>query len=873
MTSSRDSESLLMLTLGSISLAIISNAYAVKPTISDNDPLVAQFKAAMAYTTRFGQVLSMEPCSNRTVWNALRTSIPVSLKKADAENVTGIKPFNDTTYLIFSQTGSRVEGETMVNGRINSLINRVWAECYMGTGSYMPMIEKDLVDIATQRTWSVPAHDPQLREFDGTAYAVTLDSAITAAAFGQILFLLQDILTINATTTVIRELNRKIFRTLIDSLRGSARAQSFVDVDTNVNAVCWANVMAALHSLPYNTSSVDQQYTLDSMMNLNDKALLTAAAWKYGSSYFQSYADDSYASEGTTYYNYGMGNFIVLRQAMIQATRGTFDMFRVSTRVAQAAMFAIESGMSSTNYQAFTDSPLENTVAPGIVKYFSIAFDLTLPGGNWSIVAPSPYNSMPAQMIGLFTSLIKVAAPSGEWSYAASVENMVGLRKYYNLSGVLIARGKRLDTPATLGNNIDATFKLGGNGGGHSHNDIGSYHIALNSQKLTGDPGGPIIYEARTFDYRRFTSPLINSIGHPVPVVCGKLQVEAEALVQSREWKSKRRILSESFTDDVDTLLYDLAPAYIISIDGNTNIVRNLNGLNRSITFDRSNQVVLIRDTASFQSIGGIAGSFEDAIIANYNYTIISSDTVAMWKVGTQPEAKLYAKVTVKSNLFNCPTCIPNRWSWNVTAISDFKVSFTRIGVAVNDFNNRLSNVQVDMMFWTNGSNVDAFTASQSSQYFDSYIAISAMSVTSSLSTALTSTIAADCSSATDAAGVTDTGNAFHIESLATMACDTTDTPISELNSAETWSTVTTTTQTSELPYTVAEESNIGVVIASSAAGGSIVMIGIAAVFLFRRRIKKRFGNAQSSSESQLAVTGSNGSFSPFSSDAALNTS
>jgi hypothetical protein len=67
-----------------------------------------------------------------------------------------------------------------------------------------------------------------------------------------------------------------------------------------------------------------------------------------------------------------------------------------------------------------------------------------------------------------------------------TTRGMNDLRRYYNESGVLVARPNALNN----GQGLAATFKLSGNTGTHSHNDIGSYVISVNSVQLTGDPGG-----------------------------------------------------------------------------------------------------------------------------------------------------------------------------------------------------------------------------------------------------------------------------------------------------------------------------------------------------------------------------------------------
>jgi hypothetical protein len=49
----------------------------------------------------------------------------------------------------------------------------------------------------------------------------------------------------------------------------------------------------------------------------------------------------------------------------------------------------------------------------------------------------------------------------------------------------------------------------------------------LASTQPVGDPGGPWFYTAETFSKNRLNSQLLNSFGHPVPEIGGKLQLDA----------------------------------------------------------------------------------------------------------------------------------------------------------------------------------------------------------------------------------------------------------------------------------------------------------------------------------------------------------
>jgi hypothetical protein len=85
----------------------------------------------------------------------------------------------------------------------------------------------------------------------------------------------------------------------------------------------------------------------------------------------------------------------------------------------------------------------------------------------------------------------------------------------------------------------------------------GKFQLLLNGQPLAtmfgtegavwhwqDDSGGPFAYNNRTFSPERYTYKILNSVGHPVPVVAGQLQRDAT--------KVHPRVLKTSFNDDQD---------------------------------------------------------------------------------------------------------------------------------------------------------------------------------------------------------------------------------------------------------------------------------------------------------------------------------
>jgi hypothetical protein len=126
-------------------------------------------------------------------------------------------------------------------------------------------------------------------------------------------------------------------------------------------------------------------------------------------------------------------------------------------------------------------------------------------------------------------------------------------------------------------------IKAGGNSS-HSHNDIGSFVINSGGQELVGDPGGPHAYNNKVFGSARFTYKILNSFGHPVPVVAGQLQRDATQL--------HPQILKTHFTENQDEISLDLKAVYAVS---------SLKKLVRTLRYFRNDTgMVELEDTVVF---------------------------------------------------------------------------------------------------------------------------------------------------------------------------------------------------------------------------------------------------------------------------------
>mmetsp|Transcript_20396 Transcript_20396/g.29070 ORF Transcript_20396/g.29070 Transcript_20396/m.29070 type:complete len:455 (+) Transcript_20396:376-1740(+) len=430
--------------------------------------LLSQLKLTTATDTRVKNkkgVLGV-PCSNRSAWDHI--NIPDSvIQLAKQFKDTPIPSWSDEEYLMYYTSGDR-NGQRMMWARQDRLPYLILAECVAYDGSFLEIIEADLLSLATQRSWALPSSDVGLTYFNGTQYFVELNSAAMAANFGLAIHLIGDMLNETIKNVVIDALITRVFDPLNSTLQGDGIRMWWIKEDTNWNSVCWAGVMIAVFC------------ALDSAA---DRSFFTSRAIEYSQGYLNSFQDDGFASEGTGYYNYGFTNYALLRQVLYEGTDGSHDTYE-HPKAGKAALFAKEFGMSRTSVANFGDSHYDTVFRRDLVSVIDRSFESSIVNiplfeiedveikprtalrGNRSTLLKVPNHKETLNLPWYMLELFQQDIPQVQ---TVTTNGMKDLRRYYNESAVLVARPNALND----GLGLAATFKLGGNIGTHSHNDIG----------------------------------------------------------------------------------------------------------------------------------------------------------------------------------------------------------------------------------------------------------------------------------------------------------------------------------------------------------------------------------------------------------------
>ena len=479
-----------------------------------------------------------------------------------------------------------------------------------------------------------------------------------ASWMGLVINLLGDKIDSDVRNLVISQINTRVIQPTLSTIRtngASPNQNAWMNSQSNWNPVCWGGVVIAA------ASTVADPAT---------RALIYSTAYLNVNNYLQVYIEDGWNSEGPNYFNMGYGDFAIVREALFQISKGQLDLF-ANDFVTKTGRYGLEAAVVDNNGflgPDFGDCRYADAVMnPNLINYIRF-----INGLSSSRVGFITYR-MPGILFGLFSDLKPPALLSKgikEYKDANSI------RSYFEVSGVLIAR-----PTSVLGKKgIAAAFKLLGNKGGHSHNDIGSYIIYLDGVKIAGDMG-TIAYTGESFGTERYSSPIFNSLGHPVPVIDGNQQIIAANSTWSiMDEKVKPFVVQKDFTDSLDYVVYDLKAAYNVP---------HLIKLTRSIAYSRKSDFpfIIIKDDFEYSK----KSLFESPHITSYNWTQLSETTGYFWSV-SNPGNKLYMKAYSENNT-------PFQMISTLESDSRYNVIYSRVnlrsdGCQSGSISVRLSNIE-----------------------------------------------------------------------------------------------------------------------------------------------------------------------------------
>jgi hypothetical protein len=489
------------------------------------------------------------PAADRAAWEVLAKAREFRGVVAAAEKLLPqpIPEPTDELYLEFSRNGNRSRYQRVHGARRGRLSSLILAECLEYRGRFLPAIEATVRATCAEKSWLLPAHDRDLRNFRGEVVEIDLASAATAWNLSTLVDWLGDRLSADVRKLVGDELERRTFQPFESYVRTGKPQLWWATGTNNWNAVCLAGVTGA---------------ALAAIEPVERRAFYAAAAERYIEYFLKGFTPDGYCSEGMGYWNYGFGNYISLAETLHQATGGRID-WLADPRVEPIAGFGRRMEILPGLYPAFADCHVGAKPDSVLMAFLSRRF-------GWGLKADEQRGLLTASgpSGSLFELGLHAFPNSASVRPAADEAPSPPQRDWFPDAGILICR------PAAQGG-LAAALKGGHNAEHHNHNDVGSFVVALGRGTPLVDPGGEV-YTARTFSGRRYESNLLNSFGHPVPRIAGQLQQTGR--------KAAANVLQTEWTDVRDTMVLDIRSAYA---------VKGLEKLQRTFRFSRDGKGAL----------------------------------------------------------------------------------------------------------------------------------------------------------------------------------------------------------------------------------------------------------------------------------------
>lgn len=444
------------------------------------------------------------------------------------------------------------------------------AEAIYDQGEFLAVLGADTRSLAALRTWIHPGNDLKKLNFDLKTVEPDLGVVHFAENLALIDFVLGPRLPADLRALIRAEVDRRVLAPLRARLESGRDIYWWINVKHNWNAVCLACVAHTAAAL---------------VPDAADRAWWLAFAESLVKNFRDGFADDGVCTEGVGYWSYGFMHYISLSELLRFGTGNTIDLLD-EPKMARVARFPERVELQPGVFPSFADCGLN----PKPLTWASLWLDNRTGTADHATV-PAPAGTDPFAGMGLQTAtepllwMFRTRDPRAPHQPARAPE----LRNWFENSALLVCR----PGPATT-RRLSATLLGGHNGVNHNHNDLGTFTVVLDGRTLVLDPGMEV-YSFRTFSEKRYDSQLLNSYGHPVPRVAGRLQEAGP------QWCA--RVLVKEFSPDTDRMVLDLRGAYDVP---------GLKKLEREFIFDRRGAgVVTVIDRVEFST----PAAFESALI------------------------------------------------------------------------------------------------------------------------------------------------------------------------------------------------------------------------------------------------------------------
>ncbi len=529
------------------------------------------------------------PATDRAAWEAIRNSEVGQQLLQEAQKANELAPLNcftneDCLYVIETHDRSRFDKLRVPVGPRQVLLPI--AECLEPDGKYLPRIEEGIQELCALNSWTFPLHPLGRKLYNREAYFTDLVSTHYAGNLTSTLHLLEDRLKPETCQLIRDEIETRIFKPFEERVKSGRDGFWWFIVNHNWNSVCLSQILSCALRL-----KEDPQ----------ERAWYIAVVEKLLKHSEDSFGHSGFYIEGVGYWGYGYSHYVLGAELVRGATGGQIDWMK-KPRVEKASHFGHRMEIQQKAYPTFADCKREVLPAQWLMIWLNNRIDPDRETRKTAVPSnafdPIHFQFSPIIHLLLFHQI--------DPNQAYAVDEGHDVREWFEDVQFLISRPGG-NSPSRLA----ATFKGGHNGSNHNHNDLGTFTVLSGNEELLTDPGAEV-YDKRTFSVHRYEGDLLNSFGHPVPVVGGELQFPDKTFHRTGYGRDAYTVLIDTtFTEERDQVILELDRAYK---------VRHLENLIRAFRYDRTGKgSVEVSDHVKFSK----ADTYETALItyADWEHT------------------------------------------------------------------------------------------------------------------------------------------------------------------------------------------------------------------------------------------------------------
>lgn len=420
---------------------------------------------------------------------------------------------------LYNETGDRLIFEKEYFQQRKELMTfSLLSFLYPENTDFTKKLENIIWRICSEYSWCLPAHflDTEDKSIDFELQCCHLDlfSCETGLALCETLEINREHLSPEIISIIESEVKRRI----LTPFSNPNNFYRFEKMANNWSAVCGGSIGSIAIYL------VKDKYELTNILHRSLSCI---------SVYLDSFGNDGVCTEGTSYWTYGFGFFVVFADLLSKKTKGNLNLFNLD-KVKNIAFTQQLSYIADNHVISFADGIPTDTYRIGLTSYLQNIYK--------TIKAPD-------------ISYAKNLYDDSCYRYCLSLRDFLWIDEHttFGLDQNISCYLKDAQWFISKNKSTCVIYKGGHNEESHNHNDVGSFIYYKNGKPILCDLGAGL-YDANYFSDKRYETFCTNSKSHNVPVINGHLQQFGE--------KYKAKSPQYSSTNKYDTFSLELEDCY-----------------------------------------------------------------------------------------------------------------------------------------------------------------------------------------------------------------------------------------------------------------------------------------------------------------------